>query len=122
APIPAVPGLKAMRSIVIGIALLASVGWLGCAFDSTQPEAPRVRASQWRRTVDGWERLSIRSNAISAAASPFGSSGASMGHHPHPTLFSLLVSMLSPFVLVANHCDYAIFGSKASVSRLAKIS
>jgi hypothetical protein len=105
-------GINFVRWILVVTVLVASIGWLGCAYKAAQPRVPVVRSSQWRRTVDGWEQISIRS-AISATTNSLGSSTPSRVAHPHPIVVSLLIAMLSALVLVANDCSSVISDSHA---------
>jgi hypothetical protein len=100
-----------VRWILVVIAVVGSIGWLACAYEAAPSRAPVVRSSHWRRTVDGWEQISIRSNPISTTTNSLGSSTASSIAHPHPIVVSLLIAMLSALVLVAN--DYSGIASSS---------
>jgi hypothetical protein len=98
-------GINFVRWILVVIAVVGSIGWLACAYEAAPPRAAVVRSSHWRRTVDGWEQISIRSNPISTTTNSLGSSTSSSIAHPHPIVVSLLIAMLSALVLVANDCS-----------------
>ncbi len=100
---------------IVGIALLLiTTGWLACEFESPAGAAAnRPLVSQWRRTVDGWERLIPVS---SAAAAPF---DALTECHPHPIILSLLEGMISVLVLVAFSSDPVPVGAATEREKLA---
>jgi hypothetical protein len=100
---------------IVGIALLLiATGWLACEFESPAGEiANRPLVSQWRRTVDGWERLVPASSAADVKFD------ALTECHPHPIILSLLEGMISVLVLVAFSSDAVSVGGAAECEELA---
>ncbi len=86
---------------IVGIALLLfATGWLACEFKApAEAVASRLLVSEWRRTVNGWERL------VPVAIATNAQFDALTESHPHPIILSLLEGMVSVLVLVAFSSD-----------------
>jgi hypothetical protein len=93
-----------MRWIVALTALLVGAGWLGYLLD-VPIDGPihQISMAQWRRTVDGWEKVAVRSNEVSMLTGRIASvvPGDIWDSHPHPIVLSLLLAMFSTLALVA---------------------
>ncbi len=102
-----------MRWILAIAMFLVGLGWIGYQFECPV-SAPKHRllTSQWRRTVDGWEKVTVQENEISMLSGRIDtmSPADAWAYHPHPIVFSLLLAMLSTLVLVA-------FSPESSVSQ-----
>ena len=72
--------MAAMRTIGIIVFLLIAVGWLGILAE-TPVSTPGNQPSSigWRRTVNGWEKVWMRSSEVSVVSAD----SKSM----HPTIF-----------------------------------
>jgi hypothetical protein len=88
--------LASVRWIIAIVSLLLAAGWLACQLEaSPSSSSNQLVISQWRRTVNGWERL------IPAPTTPLSHCNDLSGCLPHPVVLSLLEGMLSILVLVA---------------------
>ena len=93
-----------MRWIVAITAILVCTGWFSCQFDvPIGGSVHRASITEWRRTVDGWEKVAVRSNEVSVLTDHIASvvPGDIWVSHPHPLVLSLLLAMLSALALVA---------------------
>ena len=84
---------------IVGILLaVAIIGWFACRFETptTDTRNPRV-PTQWRRTADGWEKVS----ALSTATPEQRAANELAANSPHPVIMSMFVGLLSVLVLVA---------------------
>jgi len=87
--------LASVRWIVAIASLLFAAGWLASQLDAPPSSTSnQLVISQWRRTVNGWERL------IPTPSTPFSHSNDLSACHPHPVVLSLLEGMLSVLMLV----------------------
>ena len=109
-----------MRWILVGLAVLVLAGWLGHTYELNLPRTPQVRTSQWRRTVDGWERIAITCKPVFPTPNLLGLPTPQHSAHPHPIVVSLLMAMLSTFALVANDCGSVSSRPPASEPRPAR--
>ncbi len=93
-----------MRSIAAITLLLAACGWIGLEINLPNHEiCRRVSTGEWRRTVDGWQKVVVNSDQITFTngnASAY-ISGDFWACHPHPIVWTLLVALLSVLVLTA---------------------
>src|SRR6266566_3440361 len=87
-----------MRTILGILLSLIFIGLLACAIDSPiGTSANSTLNTQWRRTADGWEKVSALWGNMTAH-----SSIDEMWHaQPHPIILSLLIGLVSTFILVA---------------------
>ncbi|HEY2826087.1 MAG TPA: hypothetical protein VGJ04_00685 [Pirellulales bacterium] len=95
-----------MRWIVAIALLLGATGWLACDFESpTLPAGNLLATTQWRHTVNGWERL---------ITSPGGSQAGRVDLAEcqlHPIVLSLLEGMLSVLMLAAFSSTASLLGT-----------
>jgi hypothetical protein len=92
--------IDGVRWIVGIVLLLIATGWLACEFEApVGAVTSRLLVSEWRRTVNGWERLAPVATAANAQFD------ALTECHPHPIILSLLEGMVSVLVLVAFSSD-----------------
>jgi hypothetical protein len=103
-----------VRWIVSIALLLFATCWLACEIEAPASAlTSRLLVSQWRRTVDGWERLVPAPPAANAQFDIVTES------HPHPIILSLLEGMISVFVLVAFSSDAVADGDMVRTEPLA---
>lgn len=87
-----------MRTILGILLSLVFIGMLAYVIDSPgEPSTNTSPTTQWRRTADGWEKVSALWDSMTAH-----STMDEMWHaQPHPIVLSLLMGLVSTFVLVA---------------------